>query len=173
MKALELKVSVGYTSGDINSIVKNIHPIDREECRFFTSDLGYHIKSAVQELEGAVVTVHDHNGKLWWIGGVAPSHSEVYSNSGFGWLLRTKFCKARCKADKVEMRNALDEILTLLETETSFERVANIVWNQQKRSVKWLESEGFTIEKDKYGTITRSNGTQGIFYQFNKIIARG
>ena len=169
---MELQVEQGWRKGDVKQLCKNLHPRDREECRFLTDYLPGHIQEVVEDMQEHCTSVHDERGRLWWLGGVAPSRIPEYPDAGFAWLLKTKWAKPKRKAEKAAMRAALAKVIDLAVTKTEYTKIGNIIWDQQKTNLRWLESEGFTINYEGAGVLTLPNGKQGTFYQFAKEIRR-
>ena len=164
---LTLTAKQEWDKGDIDALVRDIHPWDREECKFHNPNIKYHILQTIDDMQDHIASVHDNKGRLWWLGGVVPSYSEEHPNSGFAWLLKTKWAKPKYKKERKVMRAALQNVMTMAK-DAGYTKIANIIWDQQRVNLRWLESEGFIIDYNTPAELLRPDGKRGIFYRFAK-----
>lgn len=167
---LALEVQRGWRKGAVKELCRNLSPRDRDEARFTCNNLERHIAEVLDDMGDDCVSIYDHNGRLWWLGGIAPSHIPDHEADGFAWLLKTKYAKPKRMSEKLVMRAALNSVIQLCKDKTDYRIVGNIIWDQQKKNIRWLESCGFYINRGNPGVLTQASGKTGVFYQFNKNI---
>ncbi len=163
---MDLIIERGWRDGDLEFLCKHLHPLDKKECYFHTKHIFHHIQEVTTKMGNDMVSVHDSLGRLWWLGGLIPAGTPEYPLGAYAWLLKTTFAKPGNAIQKATIRKALSDVIQMARTETEYDRLANIIWDEQKVNLRWLDSEGFIVNRENPLMLFKPNGELGTFYQF-------